>query len=72
MPATVTLTGTAGPGLTVAATVFANITSFNIDTVTNMITMIQLGGVVIPPISINAATVVTATKTGTVWTLVIS
>ena len=71
MPATVTVTGTAGPGLTVSAQVFSNITSFTIDTNNNIITMVQ-GSVVIPPISINAATTVTATKSGTTWTLSIS
>jgi len=71
MPATVTVTGTAGPGLTVSAQVFSNITSFTIDTNNNMITMVQ-GSIVIPPISINAATTVTATKSGTTWTLSIS
>jgi hypothetical protein len=72
MPATVTVTGTAGPGLTVAAVQFTNVNSFNIDTVANMITMILATGVVVPPISINAATTVTATKSGNLWTLTIS
>jgi len=71
MPATVTVTGTAGAGLTVSALQFSNITSFTIDTVNNMITLVQ-GSVIIPPISINAATTVTATKSGNTWTLTIS
>lgn len=71
MAATVTLTGTAGPALTVAATVFTNITSFTIDTNLNMITLVQ-GSIILSPISINAATTVTATKSGNTWTLTIS
>lgn len=71
MAATVTLTGTAGAGVTVTAAQFTNITSFTIDTDKNMITMIQ-GSVVLSPISISAATTVTATKSGTTWTLTIS
>ena len=71
MSATVTLTGTAGPAITVSATVFSGITSFLIDTDKNVITMFQ-GGTALPAISIAAATTVTATKTGTLWTLTIS
>lgn len=71
MAATCTITGTSGPALTVSAVVFSNITSFTIDTVNNMINMVQ-GSVPIPGISINAATTVTATKSGAVWTLTIS
>lgn len=71
MSATVTLTGTAGPGISVTATVFTGISSFLIDTDKNVITMFQ-GGSALPPISIAAATTVTATKSGTAWTLTIS
>jgi hypothetical protein len=72
MPATVTVTGTAGPGLTVAATVFNSVTTFTIDVDRNMITLVLQSGTVVPPISINAATTVTATKSGNLWTLTIS
>jgi hypothetical protein len=71
MAATVTVTGTAGAGLTVTSAVFTGITSFTIDAVNNLITMVQ-GSVVLPAISINAATTVTATKAAAVWTLTIS
>jgi hypothetical protein len=71
MAATVTLTGTAGPAITVAATVFTGVSTFTIDTDKNMITLFQ-GGVTLSPISIAAATTVTATKSGTTWTLTIS
>ena len=71
MPATVTVTGTSGPGLTVSAVVFTNVTSFQIDTVNNMLNMIQ-GSVPLPGISVAAAATVTATKAGNTWTLTIS
>jgi hypothetical protein len=71
MAATVTVTGTAGAGLTVTSAVFTGITSFTIDAVNNLITMFQ-GGTALPAISINAATTVTATKAAAVWTLTIS
>ena len=72
MAATVTLTGTAGAGLTVAATVFTGVSSFLIDTDKNMITLFKADGTVVAPISVAAATTVTATKSGSTWTLVIS
>lgn len=71
MATTVTLTGTAGAGLAVTATVFAGVTIFTIDTDKNMITL-QQGSVWLSPISIAAATTVTATKSGNTWTLTIS
>lgn len=71
MAATVTVTGTAGAGVTVTGLVFSGVTSFTIDTVTNMIQIVQ-GSVIVPPISVNAATTVTATKSGSTWTLTIS
>ena len=71
MAATVTVTGVAGPAVTVTAVVFTGVTIFSVDTVNNVITLTQ-GSVVVPPISINAATTVTATKSGTTWTLTIS
>lgn len=71
MSATVTLTGTAGPGKTVAAVVFSGVTSFTIDADKNMVTIVQ-GSIVLSPIAVDAATTVTATKSGNTWTLTIS
>lgn len=71
MAATVTVTGTSGPAQTVSAVVFTNVSSFQIDAVNNMLNMIQ-GSVPIPGISVAAATTVTATKSGSTWTLTIS
>lgn len=72
MAATVTITGTAGPGKTVAAAVFNNVSSFLIDTDKNMITLYLADSTVVSPISVAAAGTVTATKAGNVWTLTIS
>jgi len=71
MAATITLTGKAGAGVTLTAAVFTGITSFTIDTVNNVITMVQ-GSVTIPAISVASAATVTATKSGSTWTLTIS
>jgi hypothetical protein len=71
MAATCTITGVAGPAITVSAQVFNGVTSFFIDAVNNLIQM-QQGSFTVPPISVNAATTVTATKSGATWTLTIS
>ena len=72
MPGTVTITGTAGAGLTVAATQFTDVREVNIEFNKNMITMVKNDGTTISPISVAAAATVTATKSGNNWTLVIS
>lgn len=71
MSATVTLTGTAGAGLAVTAVPFTGVTSFTVDADKNMITLVQ-GSITLSPISVAAATTVTATKSGNTWTLTIS
>lgn len=71
MPGTVTLTGTAGPAQAVTAIPFTGVTSVSIDMNKNMITLTKEGEA-IPPISVAAATTVTATKSGNNWTLTIS
>ena len=71
MATTVTVTGTAGPGGTVTAQVFTDVLTFIVDSTTNMLQMTFSGkGPLF--ISVNAATTVTATKSGTTWTLTIS
>ena len=70
MSATVTVTGTVGPGRTLTAGVFTGVTSFTIDTVQNMIYFESSQGR--KEVSINAATTITATKSGSTYTLVIS
>jgi hypothetical protein len=72
MPGTVTLTGTAGAGLTVAATVFSDVREVQVEFNKNLVTLLKNDGTVVSPISVAAATTVTATKSGNLWTLVIS
>lgn len=71
MAATVTVTGTAGPGNAVTARVFSDVVSFTVNTATNMLDLVNAAGYV-TQISVNAATTVTSTKSGFTWTLVIS
>jgi len=70
MSATLTLTGTAGAAVALTAVVFTGVSVFTIDTDKNMIYFVQSG--VNREVSVNAATTVTATKSGTTWTLTIS
>ncbi len=72
MAATLTLTGTAGPGNTVTAAVFTDVISFEIDCVNNLISFKQSTTSQVGCISIAAATVITATKSGSTYTLTIS
>jgi RNase adaptor protein for sRNA GlmZ degradation len=70
MSATVTVTGTVGPGKSLTSAVFTDVSSFTIDCATNMLTIIV--NAVTKQISINAATTITATKSASVYTLTIS
>jgi hypothetical protein len=70
MPATVTVTGKAGPGNTVTAEVFENVTNFSFATENNILTIVQ--GAKTLAFDINDATTITATKSGTTYTLVVS
>lgn len=72
MAGTVTLTGTAGAGLTVAASVFTDIATFLVDMNKNLVTLQKNDGTWIGPISITAATTFTATKSGSAYTITIS
>lgn len=71
MPATVTITGKAGAGLSITAKPFTDVNEILIDATKNMITLFRAGETV-SPIDVGPATVVTATKSGNNWTLVIS
>ena len=74
MSATLTITGVVGPAQAVTAGVFTGVTEFTVNTETNMIYFTQPNaqGNTRKEISINAATTVTATKSGFTWTLTIS
>lgn len=70
MAATVTVTGTIGAGVAVTAGVISSVTSFTVDTVNNLLTVQIATGPII--YSIAAATTITATKSGSTYTLTIS
>jgi hypothetical protein len=72
MPGTVTLTGTAGAGLAVTAVQFTDLREVDIEFNKNLVTMFKNNGETVSPISVAAATTVTATKSGNTWTLTIS
>lgn len=71
MSATVTATGTAGPGNTVTAEVFSDISVVDFDCVNNILSLTDVNGKVVQ-ISITAATTITATKSGSTYTFVVS
>ena len=70
MALTATLTGTAGPGVTVTAQAFTDVIDFTIHSNTNMIEMYR--GFQTLFVSVAAAGTVTATKSGSTWTITIS
>lgn len=70
MAATVTVTGTIGAGVAVTAGVIQNVLNFSIDCVNNILTVVIAAGPII--YSIAAATTITATKSGSTYTLTIS
>ena len=70
MALTATLTGTAGPAVTVTSQVFTGVSDFTIHSLTNMIELVQESATRF--VSVNAATTVTATKSGFTWTIVVS
>ena len=72
MPATVTATGVAGPGLTVTAQVFANVIGVRFDCVNNILELTQSDPNRILQIAITAATTITATKSGSTYTFTVS
>lgn len=72
MAATVTVTGKVGPAVTLTAAVFTNVTYFAIDTLSNILTLTQSDPNRTQQIAITAATTITATKSGSVYTLTIS
>jgi hypothetical protein len=71
MAGVVTLTGTTGAANTMTAKAFTGVNKVEIDMNANMVTMFTSEGTV-SPVSVAAATTVTATKSGSNWTLTIS
>lgn len=72
MAATVTVTGKTGPGSTITAGVYTNVTNIGINASNNVLMLLINGEQPAREIDINAATTVTATKSGLTWTVTIS
>lgn len=73
MPATVTVTGVAGPGITVTAAVFTNVATFGINSLNaEILEMTFSDGRGPTYISIAAATTITVTVSGANYTVTIS
>jgi len=73
MALTATLTGTIGPGSTLTAAVFTGVNRFEIDAVNNVVAMFYAESGKSPTfVSVAAAGTVTATKSGSTWTITIS
>lgn len=72
MAATVTVTGVTGPGVALAAVVYTNVLWFRVDAVQNILTFQKDGQLNEQAVTVVAATTVTATKSGSTWTLTIS
>jgi len=70
MPATVTVTGTIGAGVSITSAVIQSVLSFTFDCVTNLLTVVLVTGPI--TYSINAATTISATKSGNTYTLTVS
>lgn len=71
MSLALTVTGKSGPGNTLTAAVFSQLTRLVINPNTNIIEFTDAEGYE-HQVSVDSATTVTSTKSGTTWTLVIS
>lgn len=71
MALTATLTGTVGPGKSLSAAVYTGVSDFTIYSNTNVVQMSYADGRQ-QFVSVAAATTVTASKSGTTWTITIS
>lgn len=71
MSATLTVTGKTGADLTMTAQVFSNVSSFAFDCIKNLLSFTDVSGHV-TDVDVNAATTITATKSGSTYTLTVS
>ena len=71
MSLALTVTGKSGPGNTLTAAVFSGLTRLVINPDTNVVEFTDSSGYD-HQVAVDDATTVTATKSGTTWTLVIS
>lgn len=72
MAGTLTITGVTGPADTLSAVVYTNVLYYHIDCVNNIVSFRREGETQDAYITVVAAATVTATKSGSTWTLTIS
>ena len=72
MAATLTVTGVTGPGDSLSAVVYTNVLWFRVDADLNILSFQKDGMLSTTYITVNSASTVTATKSGTTWALTIS
>lgn len=72
MAATLVLTGVTGPGDDLSAVTFTQVLWFSIDPVNNIVSFQRFGETQTQTVTVNAATTITATKSGSTWYMAIS
>lgn len=72
MPGTAVVTGVIGPARTLATQTFPNLVSFSVDTTNEILTVVYGQPAITVQIDIGAATTITCTVAGNVYTLTIS
>ena len=71
MASSVTVTGTAGPGVTATAVVINDVLSFSFETSNNILSISDTSGEV-KQFNVTDATTVTVTKSGSTYTVVVA
>ena len=71
MASSVTVTGTAGPGVTATAVVINDVLSFSFETSNNILSISDTSGAV-KQFNVTDATTVTVTKSGSTYTVVVA
>jgi hypothetical protein len=72
MAGTLTVTGKTGPGVTLTAAVYTDLLFYHVDCVNNIVSFQKNGSQTVSYVTVVAAATVTATKSGSTWTLTIS
>lgn len=72
MAGTLTITGVTAAGDSLSAVVFTNLLFYHIDCVNNIVSFQRSGETQVSYVTVVSAATVTATKSGSTWTLTIS
>lgn len=72
MAGTLTVTGVTAAGDSLSAVVYSNLEFYHIDCVNNIVSFREVGKTAVSFVTVVAASTVTATKSGSTWTLTIS